>query len=72
MVSSRPRIPLSVVVRPAIGTSTQAPPILDASSSAIDFTCGRCGTVLMCADVGQVRGVVIECLNCGAFNATEM
>jgi predicted RNA-binding Zn-ribbon protein involved in translation (DUF1610 family) len=72
MVSSRPRLPLTLVARPAIGTSTHAPPILDASSSTIDFTCGQCGTVLMHADQGQVHGVIIECLNCGAFNATDM
>jgi predicted RNA-binding Zn-ribbon protein involved in translation (DUF1610 family) len=72
MVISHPRLPLRVVARPVIGTSTQAPPILDASSSIIDFTCGKCGTVLMRANQGQVRGVVIECLNCRAFNATDV
>jgi hypothetical protein len=28
--------------------------------------------VLMHAHEGQVHGVVIECVNCGAFNATDM
>jgi hypothetical protein len=41
-------------------------------SGTIDYTCGRCGTVLMHANEGQVHGVVIECLQCGAFNATDM
>jgi hypothetical protein len=30
------------------------------------------GHVLMHANEGQVHGVVIECLQCGAFNATDM
>jgi predicted RNA-binding Zn-ribbon protein involved in translation (DUF1610 family) len=70
--SPRQRKGLRVVVRPAGGTNTKAPPVLDASSGAIDYTCGRCGTVLMRANEGQVHGVVIECLECGTFNATDM
>jgi hypothetical protein len=47
-------------------------PILDASSGTIDYISGRRGTVLKHAKEGQVHGVVIECLQCGAFNATDM
>jgi DNA-directed RNA polymerase subunit RPC12/RpoP len=68
----RQRMRLRVVARPAGGTNTKAPPILDASSGTIDYICGRCGTVLMHANEGEVHGVVIECLQCGAFNATDM
>jgi hypothetical protein len=68
----RRRMRLRLVTRPPQGTNTKAPPVLDAGSGTIDYTCGRCSTVLMHANEGQVHGVVIECLQCGAFNATEM
>ena len=65
------RSPLRVIDRPALGTTVAAPPVLNASSHTIDFTCGRCGMVLMHAEEDQVFGVVIECRECGAFNATD-
>jgi hypothetical protein len=68
----RQRIRLRLVGEPPEGTKTKAPPVLDAGCGTIDYTCGRCGTVLMRANEGQVHGVVIECLQCGAFNATDM
>jgi hypothetical protein len=70
--SPRQRMRLRVVPRPAGGTNTKAPPVLDAGSGTIDYICGRCGTVLMHANEGQVHGVVIECLQCGTSNATDM
>jgi hypothetical protein len=68
----RQRMRLRLVAQPPGGTNTKAPPVLNASSGTIDYTCGRCGTVLMHANEGEVHGVVIECLQCGAFNATDM
>jgi hypothetical protein len=70
--SPRGRMRLRIVAQPPGGTNTKAPPVLDAGSGTIDYTCGRCGTVLMRANEGQVHGVVIECLQYGAFNGTDM
>jgi DNA-directed RNA polymerase subunit RPC12/RpoP len=66
-----PKIPLKVVPAPAVGAVLEAPPVLKASEQSVDYTCGRCGTVLLHADEGQVRGVMIRCTNCGSYNSTE-
>ena len=65
------KIPLNVVVAPASGAVLEAPPVLIASEHSVDFTCGRCGTVVLHADEGQVHGVLIRCKNCGSYNSTE-
>jgi predicted RNA-binding Zn-ribbon protein involved in translation (DUF1610 family) len=48
-----------------------APPALVASERTIDYTCGRCGAVLLQADEGQVHGFLLRCRNCGSFNAVD-
>ena len=65
------RIPLKVVTAPAVGVVLKAPPVLVASEHSVDYTCGRCGTVLLHADEGQVHGVLIHCTNCGSYNSTD-
>ena len=63
--------PLKIVVAPRVGGSLAAPPALIASTHAMDYTCGYCGSVLMHADEGQVHGLMIRCTSCGSYNATE-
>ena len=67
----REKRPLRIVATPSVGHAVNAPPVLDASSHTLDYTCGKCGTVLMHADEGQVHGVLIHCTVCGAYNATD-
>lgn len=67
----REKLPLKVLSAPSVGHAIDAPPILDASSHTIDYTCGNCGTILMHAERGQVHGVVIHCRVCGAYNTTD-
>jgi DNA-directed RNA polymerase subunit RPC12/RpoP len=64
------KIPLTLVIAPALGVVLEAPPVLIASERSVDYTCGRCATVLLHADEGQVHGVLIRCTNCGSYNAT--
>jgi predicted RNA-binding Zn-ribbon protein involved in translation (DUF1610 family) len=64
-------VPLKLVEAASIGHAVSAPPVLVASSHSIDYTCGRCGTVLMHADHGQVHNLVIHCNACGAYNSTD-
>ena len=40
------KIPLNVVA-PASGAVLEAPPVLLASEHSVDYTCGRCGTVVL-------------------------
>jgi predicted RNA-binding Zn-ribbon protein involved in translation (DUF1610 family) len=65
------KISLKVLPAPATGHVLDAPPVLKASDQSVDFICGRCGTVLLHADEGQVHGVLIHCKNCGSYNSTD-
>jgi hypothetical protein len=66
-----PKISLKVVHAPAVGVVLDAPPVLRASEHSVDYTCGRCDTVLLHADHGQVHGILIRCTNCGSYNSTD-
>jgi DNA-directed RNA polymerase subunit RPC12/RpoP len=50
----------------------RAPPVLIASDHSVDYACERCSTVLLHAEVGQVRGFLIRCTNCGTYNSTDV
>jgi hypothetical protein len=64
-------IRLEVIAAPATGHVLDAPPVLMASDHSVDYTCGRCDTILLHAEVGQVHGLLIRCAVCGSHNATE-
>jgi hypothetical protein len=66
-----PRISLKVVTAPTIGLVLDAPPVLVASEHSVDYACGHCGTILLHAEEGQIRGVLLRCTNCGSYNLTE-
>ena len=71
MSKDKERKALRVVPAPAVGSVLPAPPPLMFSTHTVEFTCGRCETVLMKAEDEQVHGLVIHCLKCGSYNATE-
>ena len=64
-------IALEVVSAPAKGAVLTAPPVFKISDNSVDYTCGRCGTVLLHSEEGQVRGVLFRCSNCGSYNKAE-
>ena len=55
-----PKISLKVVHAPPVGVVLDAPPVLVASEHSVDYTCGHCGTILLHAEEGQIRGVTFE------------
>ena len=57
------KISLKVVTAPATGLVLHAPPVLVASDHSVDYTCGRCDTILLHAEENQVHGVLINCTN---------
>lgn len=65
------RISLTVIEKPATGRAVNAPPVLNASSHTIEYCCGRCGTVLLHAEAGQVHNLLIHCTQCGSYNSTD-
>jgi predicted RNA-binding Zn-ribbon protein involved in translation (DUF1610 family) len=66
-----PRVPLTFVSTPGLRHCVSAPPLLIASTHTTDYTCSRCGTVLMHAEQGQVHNLLIHCVPCGAYNETD-
>ena len=52
-------------------SSRTAPPVLKASDHSVDYTCGRCGTILLHAEENQVHGLLIRCTSCGSYNSTD-
>jgi predicted RNA-binding Zn-ribbon protein involved in translation (DUF1610 family) len=71
MQNPHPRCSLKLIPTPGTGHTVSAPPILKASDHTTDFACGRCGTVLMHAERGQVHNLMIHCVECGSYNTTD-
>jgi DNA-directed RNA polymerase subunit RPC12/RpoP len=66
-----PRVPLRPILTPWAQHIISAPPVLIASTNTVDYVCGDCGAVLMHAEQGQVHNLVIHCVVCGSYNATD-
>ena len=56
---------------PPKGIVLKAPPVLKASDHSVDYTCGKCDTILLHAEENQVHGILIQCSNCGSYNSTD-
>ena len=70
--AAMPQKTLKVVPAPlAIDAVPSAPPVLEGRNPTLDYTCGRCGTVLMHADENQVHSLIIHCTVCDAYNSTD-
>jgi hypothetical protein len=62
---------LKVVPAPLIEAAPSAPPALEMPNPTIEFGCGGCGAVLMRADEGKVYPLIVLCISCGSYNATD-
>ena len=65
-----PRVILTVVAAPGNRHAVSAPPVLIASTHTVNYACGKCGTVLMRAEEGQVSNLLIRCTVCESYNST--
>jgi predicted RNA-binding Zn-ribbon protein involved in translation (DUF1610 family) len=65
------QIPLKTITGPGLKELVTSPPILDASDNTVEFTCGKCGVVLMHAEEGQIHNLAILCTGCGSYNSTD-
>jgi DNA-directed RNA polymerase subunit RPC12/RpoP len=65
-------IALKVIDAPPIGPVVRAPPVLKASDHTIDYTCGKCGTLLLHAELDQIHNLNILCTKCGSYNSTDV
>jgi predicted RNA-binding Zn-ribbon protein involved in translation (DUF1610 family) len=65
-------ISLKVINSPKTGTVLDAPPMRNVSEHSVDYTCGRCGTILLRAEEEQFHEVLLRCANCGSYNLTDV
>jgi hypothetical protein len=70
-MTARLQIRLKAISGPAHMGLVSAPPIFNARDHTIDFTCAKCGVVLMHAEEGQIHNLAILCTGCGAYNSTD-
>jgi DNA-directed RNA polymerase subunit RPC12/RpoP len=66
-----PRVALTLVAVHPYRHAVSAPPVLIVSTHTVDYTCGKCGTVLMHAEEEQVHNLLIRCTECGSYNSTD-
>jgi DNA-directed RNA polymerase subunit RPC12/RpoP len=70
-MSEHRKLALKAIDAPRIGPVVSAPPVLKASDDTIDYTCGKCGTLLLHAELDQVHNLIILCTSCGSYNSTD-
>lgn len=69
-MKKRRSVELKTISPPMFGPVLRAPPVLEAGSHTVEFTCENCGAVLLHAEDEQVHNLQIHCETCGAFNIT--
>jgi hypothetical protein len=63
---------LKVVEAPKTGDAMQAPPVVVLTVGGTRYRCARCGTVLVIAEFGALKGFVIHCTSCGRYNEVPL
>ena len=64
---------LRIVPAPlAIGAVADAPPVLEEARPTVEYTCGRCGAVLMRVDESKPLSLMVHCTKCDTYNSTAV
>jgi hypothetical protein len=73
MMSALPQKTLKVVPAPlAIDAVDDAPPVREADSPTVEYTCGNCGAVLMRANEDKpIHALIVHCTSCDTYNSTH-
>src|SRR5262245_5556221 len=73
MMSALPQKTLKVVPAPlALDAVDDAPPVWEAVSPTVEYTCGNCGAVLMRAnEVKPIHALIVHCTSCDTYNSTH-
>ena len=66
------KISLKIIAAPASWSVVDAPPIIKTSDQSVDYTCGKCGTILLHAELDQIHNLTIHCTKCDSFNSTDV
>jgi DNA-directed RNA polymerase subunit RPC12/RpoP len=62
---------LKVIEAPRTGQVISAPPPIVTSDQSNQYVCGHCGTLLVIAEDDQLHGLVVQCRECGSYNAVD-
>jgi DNA-directed RNA polymerase subunit RPC12/RpoP len=73
MMSALPQKTLKVVPAPlALDAVVDAPPVREAVSPTVEYTCGNCGAVLMRANEDKpIHALLVHCTSCDTYNSTH-
>jgi hypothetical protein len=73
MMSTLPQKTLKVVPAPLVLDAVDdAPPVLEADSPTVEYTCGNCGAVLMRANENKpIHALIVHCTLCDTYNSTH-
>jgi DNA-directed RNA polymerase subunit RPC12/RpoP len=73
MMSALPQKTLKVVPAPlALDAVDDAPPLREAISPTVEYTCGNCGAVLMQANEDKpIHALIVHCTSCDTYNSTH-
>jgi hypothetical protein len=63
---------LRPVEAPVGGHAMQAPPIVVVTEGGTRYRCGSCGTVLLIAEFGALKGFVVRCMSCDSYNEVSI
>jgi hypothetical protein len=65
-------IRLRVIPQPAGDRRVlNAPPVISVAANTNHYLCGKCGTLLVVAEPGQLSNLVVCCRECGAYNELD-
>ena len=73
MMSALPQKTLKVVPAPLVLSAVnEAPPVWEAVSPTVEYTCGNCSAVLMRANEDKpIHALIIRCTSCDTCNSTH-
>jgi predicted RNA-binding Zn-ribbon protein involved in translation (DUF1610 family) len=74
MVHAFPQKTLKVVPAPLVPDAVDnAPPVLEARTPTVEYTCGNCGAVLMRVNENnKVHALIVHCTSCDTYNSTHL
>jgi hypothetical protein len=74
MLPAFPQKTLKVVPAPLVQDAVgNAPPVLEARTPTVEYTCGNCDAVLMRVDENnKIHVLMVRCTSCDAYNSTQL
>jgi len=73
MMSALPQKTLRVIPAPlALDAVYDPPPVWEAVSPTVEYTCGNCGAVMLRANENKpIHPLIVHCTSCDTYNSTH-